>query len=361
MRENMNRIILIGNGFDLAHGLKTSYKHFIDDFWETRKEKVISYHAKRSRNYSFIYEDDIINIRSHLEFTYLPKDTNRKGYDWFNDLFNTGRAEVINGILLESKITHKNTFLKTISIKNSIQNWVDVEEEYYLALNRCLQNEDHNLIEQLNKEFLMIQTALEEYLKIQTTNQPSKSIQIEQWIYWPLVHDDIPRELIVKNLNNILYLNFNYTSTEKLYIKNSDKVIHIHGELDNPENPIVFGYGDELDDKYKLIEQMNDNDYLENIKSIKYLETRNYKDLLAFMDSDKYQIYVMGHSCGISDRTLLNTLFEHENCFSIKVFYHDREDGTDNYSDIIRNISRNFTKKSLMRKIVVDKTGSKPL
>jgi len=25
----MNRIILVGNGFDLAHGLKTSYKDFI--------------------------------------------------------------------------------------------------------------------------------------------------------------------------------------------------------------------------------------------------------------------------------------------------------------------------------------------
>jgi hypothetical protein len=29
----MNRIILIGNGFDLAHGLKTSYKDFIDWLW----------------------------------------------------------------------------------------------------------------------------------------------------------------------------------------------------------------------------------------------------------------------------------------------------------------------------------------
>ena len=25
----MNRLVLIGNGFDLAHGLKTSYKDFI--------------------------------------------------------------------------------------------------------------------------------------------------------------------------------------------------------------------------------------------------------------------------------------------------------------------------------------------
>lgn len=29
----MNRIVLIGNGFDLAHGLKTSYADFIDWYW----------------------------------------------------------------------------------------------------------------------------------------------------------------------------------------------------------------------------------------------------------------------------------------------------------------------------------------
>jgi hypothetical protein len=69
----------------------------------------------------------------------------------------------------------------------------------------------------------------------------------------------------------------------------------------------------------------------------------------------------MGHSCGISDRTLLNTIFEHKNCSSIKIFYHKMEDGTDNYSDVARNISRNFTNKPLMRKRVVNKTECKPL
>jgi uncharacterized protein (DUF488 family) len=32
----VNRLILVGNGFDLAHDLKTSYKDFIDDFWEEK-------------------------------------------------------------------------------------------------------------------------------------------------------------------------------------------------------------------------------------------------------------------------------------------------------------------------------------
>ena len=36
----MNRIILIGNGFDLAHGLKTSYRDFIDDYWKTFIENI---------------------------------------------------------------------------------------------------------------------------------------------------------------------------------------------------------------------------------------------------------------------------------------------------------------------------------
>ena len=29
----MNRLIIIGNGFDMAHGLKTSYMDFINWYW----------------------------------------------------------------------------------------------------------------------------------------------------------------------------------------------------------------------------------------------------------------------------------------------------------------------------------------
>ena len=108
-------------------------------------------------------------------------------------------------------------------------------------------------------------------------------------------------------------------------------------------------------------EQKNDNMYLENIKSINYLKTRNNKEVLNFINSDKYQVYIMGHSCSISDKTLLNTLFEHENCLSIKVFYHNIGNGTDNHSDIASNISRNFTKKNLFIERIVPKEDSEPL
>lgn len=173
--------------------------------------------------------------------------------------------------------------------------------------------------------------------------------------------------------NSTLLLNFNYTNTTNYYEdprhfeRFSDTLTkvslnHIHGDLNNQKtNPMIFGFGDELDEDYMRIEKTNNNDFLENVKSINYLESDNLKKLLEFANSDDYQIYIMGHSCGVSDRTLLNTLFEHKNCATVKFFYHKKEDGTDNYSDIIRNISRNFNDKAIMRERVVNKKYCYPL
>ena len=173
---------------------------------------------------------------------------------------------------------------------------------------------------------------------------------------------------------NILFLNFNYTNSHRPYVDHqmtdnfgdhsspATSSISIHGSIyDQENNPIIFGFGDELDEEYKDIENLNDNRYLENIKSINYLESGSYKSLLQYIESGYYEIFIFGHSCGISDRTLLNTMFEHDNCASIKVFYHEREDGGDNYSDIVRNISRNFNDKVKMRDRVVNKGDCKPL
>ena len=85
-----------------------------------------------------------------------------------------------------------------------------------------------------------------------------------------------------------------------------------------------------------------------------YLESDSYRKVLEFVESDTFQIIIMGHSCGISDRTLLNTLFEHKNCISIKPYFYQKDD-IDNHLDIIMNISRNFTDMKLMRDRVVNK------
>lgn len=162
-----------------------------------------------------------------------------------------------------------------------------------------------------------------------------------------------------------LFLDFNYTDTVSKYVSRINShtrrygtaiKIQIHGKVHSTENKVNFGFGDEMDDDYSTLEKENNNAFLKNIKSFQYLHNSNYRKLLNWIKADKkFQVYIFGHSCGLSDRTLLNTVFEHPNCRSIKIFYHKHKDG-DNYTELTQNISRHFNKKALMREKIVDKT-----
>jgi len=341
----MNRIVIIGNGFDLAHGLDTRYSDFIDYLWEMERKKYSPHSIIYcpDSNPCFSHRYDGIFIKIYMTSQITSKDIAPGfGCDWFKNLTEYS----------DRSVKTENTFLKTISEKNGLQNWVDIEEEYYRELNGCLNNNRNGGIKKLNEEFSKIKTALETYLN---DLHPSTSFkdEIRQHLEKD-GHNGMP-------IGNALFLNFNYTSTIEQYAHNVGSVIYIHGKLKDSDNPIIFGYGDELDENHKLLENKNDNEFLKHIKTIEYLKTNNYKKLLAFMDSDEYETFIMGHSCGVSDRTLLNNLFEHKHCRSIRVFYHKRDDGTDDYFDVECNIYRNFNDKNAMRGKVVSKKDSVPL
>ena len=424
----MNRIILIGNGFDLAHNMPTSYKNFIDDYWA----KIISELANKNKFEPF-ENDEIKIVNPSNEF-------NANNYsallEKIAELKASKDSDFLQIINFLQEDFFKNKFFKKITEKNSLKKWVDIENEYYDTLKNSLNSstvfED---IDSLNKDFEAVKNLLIDYLNnekkfgkqfIQNLSiigsikdkihSPilSKDLNEKGINYWgEIIEEDINnnmkqnnskfkylldirylegtipsnlksriKTLLKKNSNvyfnlipdNTLFLTFNYTDTHKLYKNNppadlsinnnytNTLEIKIHGSINpNDKNPIIFGYGDELDDEYSKIEKLNDNRYLENIKSIKYSETDNYKKTLEFLDSDLFQVFLMGHSCGNSDRTLLNTIFEHENCVSIKPYYYQKKDGSDNYSDLVRNISRNFNDKIKMRDRLVNKSYCEPL
>jgi hypothetical protein len=98
-------------------------------------------------------------------------------------------------------------------------------------------------------------------------------------------------------------------------------VRYIHGDLNSIEsNPIIFGYGDEQDEHQLVLETM-DNEFFKHIKSVQYTRTPYYREMIDFADADKFDIIIYGHSCSNTDRTLLNTLFEHDHCISIQPTY----------------------------------------
>lgn len=410
----MNRLVIIGNGFDLAHGLPTSYKDFIDDYWANVKD---SKHNDDFISFQISYDVEFKNsmslhdiAKSFNQVDEKVKFSEAEIYTEYGNNYATGQYP------REHILIYKNSFFKAINQKN-IQNWVDIENEYYRQLkkvinSKCLdvskseefwENEQRKEIQKLNREFDEIKRIFEKYLieKIENSyllNLPNELYSINIGFYnilrpisafnnesnWRLEFNNIDDvneiETFFKvekanpdlNKTKIRLLNFNYTSTLDKYVKRLKEgeikveLNHIHGKLNDKLNLMNFGFGDEMDEDYKRIENINDNEYLRNFKSFQYLQNSNYSNLLSYIESDKFQVLVMGHSCGLSDRTLLNTIFEHNNCRSIKVYYHQWEDKVtkelkDNYTEITQNISRHFNKKKLMREKIVNKTLCKPL
>ena len=373
----MNRLVIIGNGFDIAHGLKTSYTDFINWYWDKRIEGLIGVQSNVSEDCfcKLTIIQDHSNFSCWNEFMYLnsyfkDKNGNRtcSGYEVIKELRN--RTYYFSVAYSQ--------FLDTIMHSMEAKGWVDIEYDYYQLLKKYTEDPDcDNKIKELNEQLAYLQDMLVEYLRTIGTNQYKKELHNSMIEFFdPADFSTEGKKKALENMglentnleeiqNNfeeqkklrperIMLLSFNYTATAKMYGNFNLDFNYIHGELEHPEN-IIFGYGDELDKKYKDILERNDNNLLKNIKSVKYLETRRYHDMLEFLMSAPFQVIIMGHSCGNSDRTLLNTVFEHENCVSIKPFYHKRDDGSDNYLELVQNISRNFTNMQLYRDRVVNK------
>ena len=407
----MNRIVLIGNGFDLAHGLKTSYADFINWYWEQLKETILH------TNQTFI-NDGLITVqllprRASGFFYYfqygasLGDAVNGSGDKLIDLLSRSGDFKIEQTALLEE-------IMKSIEEKK----WVDIERIYYDLLNESRKENSDINIEDLNQQLQALTNKLCEYLKdVEENSAREINNTIKEKIYEPIKLQDIAIEStrestryfndrcakihilnllekyqkigILKNYDlemlrisykddfghymqrdykfatlpeKILLVNFNYTNIADQYVPEDQEIAsvnHIHGTLEEPES-MIFGYGDELDKRYMELSDMDDNRYMKNIKSHRYLEKSKYRELLQFANSDKFQIYIMGHACGNSDRTLLNTLFEHDNCVSIKPFFY-QYGSNDNYNDIIQNISRHFPNRQKFRDRVVNKTYCEPL
>lgn len=122
----MNRIILIGNGFDLAHDLPTSYRNFINHYWEQWGVKLKTCESVTEQR------DRLCRISQKGE--YQPwSSIFAKADDLIGDE-NSAKA------VIEVVKTHHDRFLieatpffQHINQSFETKNWVDIESEYYFG------------------------------------------------------------------------------------------------------------------------------------------------------------------------------------------------------------------------------------
>lgn len=342
--EERNRLVLIGNGFDLAHGLKTSYRNFMDWY-------VCTAFGKFSKNH--FYQDTLIEFNQVYTSTSV---TWEKEPNTFEEVINH-----INSNKQYLSCRFSPMFFDRLINSFKENNWIDIEKYYFKRLKSFFSNtsssekDKKEYVEKLNREFDFLIIQLANYIKTINEKIPNTDkLRIDKRKH--NLHSAIAPS---NQSSKVMFLNFNYTETltRKCYATEED-VVHIHGRVkDISKNPIIFGYGDETDPVYQSIEDSGENIYLEHIKSFGYFRTGNYHKLLSYIDSSPYEVYIIGHSCGLSDRVLLNEIFEHRHCRKIEIFYHQRNDGSDNFKEITQEISRHFRpeNKNMMRRRVGDK------
>lgn len=363
----MNRLILIGNGFDLAHQLKTGYNDFIQWYFRRCLEKAVS---------GTVSTDELLEVAT----SGYPMPNPLRDLDGYLDHFyQIGLSQTEQSQFRLSgwsnvyqnpfSVRIKSKFAYLLLQKCSFTSWVEIENEFYDCLVEILvaSQEKKKDLDQLNASLKFVIGQLEEYLAEQRpTHLDSGYAEIFRMPFRKT--DFVPELNISEQPDSTMILNFNYTDTVEHYFGTPrygpplsyTKVNYIHGKLNTSENPLIFGFGDELDENYRTMEREKTKGFLNFIKSFWYFRTSNYHDLLRFTKSGAYQIFILGHSCGLSDRTMLNMLFENENCKSIRIFYYKKGD-YNNYDELTYEISRHFTDKVRMRQLIVSKDKSTPM
>ena len=109
----MNKVVIIGNGFDLAHGLETKYLDFILWYINYVVNSLIS---------NLTFEDTL--IKASMQYRTEPPNT-FKSLKEFQD-FRT----LHNRITFEIKYDFMNRILNLYGNPN----WIDIESKYYESL-----------------------------------------------------------------------------------------------------------------------------------------------------------------------------------------------------------------------------------
>ncbi|MFT5668924.1 MAG: hypothetical protein ACI9DK_003129 [Vicingaceae bacterium] len=389
----MNRIILIGNGFDKASGLETSYGDFILWYFKSIFEEKLKGEVTEGKHF---YKDPLLSVKN---FRVESISFFAKAIAELDDVLELKRLKsfYIQGFSDGNpEANHARINLSSEFFKNLLLNktWGEIESEYFKALYRIKvkvydRNNPYSFehtrkedIERLNKEFEFIRETFSKYIKevdsqINLEEESEKKFKsnfitkcldnpndgllddcfyIKDKIVFEEKEELIEVDTMNRNLENVVFVNFNYTTNliKQLFKFQGEKgfgfkldEIRIHGNItEEDERGIIFGYGDDTAKEYREIEQDGNNEYLRFMKSTQYFHDDKYKRIISYINDDRFELFVAGHSLSLSDRVLLKTNVEHDNCRLIRFFHRGNYE---DYRTLVGAMTRHFDDKIKMR------------
>lgn len=392
-KNKINTILIIGNGFDLAHGLPTTYEDFLEflakikltkecrdcgqikkslDNWTTNSvttpspHPIIKKYILDSLNTRVSGNDHYNRNTGKSEFK--PIDANIEPNDWDHIYAkNTNKSIQLLYDRIGYNIWFDHFFCKYNSNKMSGLNWIDFEQEI------------KNIIISLNEanlEIIDINTILK---KFQLSEDYSNLI-LENPYDFPNTSRDVI-DFLQKDLDNLIkcleiyledcvkkipvrkvflgifnhdfdrILSFNYTDTfARIYSRPNifPEYDYIHGktQLSSKNNNMVLGIDEYLEDTKKD----RDTTWLQFKKYYQRIHKKTsckYTKWLEDIDknSEKTELYIFGHSLAVTDKDVLRAFIMNDN-IRTTVFYHNTETFGQQITNLVQIIGQdNLDKK----------------
>lgn len=338
-------MLVIGNGFDLEHKLKTSYKDFI-----TFYNRMVNIHEEiegKGAKAFFTFDKSKIKFtdsNDEKDVYYITKEDIEKFEDndqekgkniWINYIKyiceKQGQAEnerwydIENHIkeVIESLAYIDNHLKEVFELRNPQQNNSSSQND--LHLHRSFETIEYLI----NKLETIDQNGLDK-LKNKLYEDLKKIIHILELYFKILINrkEMQSKDLFKDIIKADYFVSFNYTHTlEEIYKIKAENISYIHGKIslanEQKESNIVFGIGKEI----KGIKDLNRYDYIRFQKYYQRVvkQTDNqYKEWLSCCEDEQESlaIFIFGHSLDETDGDVIRNLIECK-VATIYIFYLD--------------------------------------
>ena len=332
----MKNVLVIGNGFDIAHGLYTKYidfynfcnaiKRVIDDkreiaIREDIKEKLLKSEFMKSTaniiNNKKIVNDDIlekmINICKDNYWLNCIEERNLSNDPHWCDIEGVIADEISELSYVAKKYDGSRSNILNISRSKELANLFQ-EVISHAQKNQSFKTSVYLLKEKLLSDLNDLTWMLEIYLS-KFLNRKSKTYKF------------------FETLNIDYIINFNYTDTYNKLYKKDIPTHFIHGKIRNNDKDainMVFGIGDSINE---------DDDNYEFIEFQKYYQRIIYKtgnDYAKWLDNDEIMnIFIFGHSVNEVDGDIIERLITRKHT-NIYIYYYDQQA----LNSIVANLTR---------------------
>ena len=386
------KLLIIGNGFDLAHKLPTSYMDFLDFTRYFRRIFTCEYGEEPE----LLFFQDLKSWNGHAEIK-----------NKLECLFKTRKNEMDDESkrkyrysLGDSTLEHLNDYLTSnvwidyfhkLCASEMMKgiNWIDFESEIsqiikwldYSESNMYVVNDD------LIKKMIVGDTSDEKTRLFHSCIPKNKDVigitveDLANYLYNDLERLTLALNIylshfvekvtaepidIIKNINPDYVISFNYTSTYQRVYGDKVPISYIHGQcgLSEKESNMVLG----IDEYLPRHECDSNTNYVIFKKFVQRIRKRNsveyqmwrdeiYNDYLKYnsiinksCNSDYFgyqnpDIYVYGHSLDVTDKDILELFLSPDYC-KIHLFAK----GKINEGRIISNLIKIISEKSLIKK-----------